>query len=665
MFYKTALVASLIGTAAATPSVKTTVEVTDDDISEFYKDIKSADHPAQVLKSSKAHKKWVKFPEQYQAHAIAVQQGPGTRGLRTEQKVVPHADFFERHAETFGLSEKTSMKGKKSTIVKNTHTVRHSYDQYYEGVKVLTGDYSVTVGAHDGVLHAHGLSFSGMSLRQSTAEIEKIRAKAIDTDAVQAKVKAIILERSAEKFKPKIVDIKSGKNQKLKHAGHKAAAPKHLLHQPHRYGELTEEDIVFKDVNVELVIHPEWLGRGVMDSALAYNVVGSVHVKGQFLAFDACLDVGTLDSRLFIDKTNEFSVSFGDSEVNIYDSPDAETIGGLTWANRAPYDQETTGSVVGDLLVDTTMQTRNLMYSLSGGEYESWSKTNTPLDIVQITDPNFSNAFYDGDRIWFGPGFETDDVIGHEWGHGYTNTMNNLYYYEDSGSLNEAFSDIIGEAVDILNKDTPDTENKRDRDLDVCTNNNPDYGGTDSSYRWLMGEETIIGMLRDMHNPECADHPSHHRSAWYDLYWCFDENDGYGVHTNSGIMNKVFSTLADGGTQRQMQASHYTPKAPKYSKGIGLTKALNLVFDAYADLTQFSDYQDLAVAMESQCELLKTGDIYRPITDRQEVALFKKSMTDKNCRRVRIILKRAYLYDNSVSLEEDCTAFCRWTGLCS
>jgi hypothetical protein len=52
----------------------------------------------------------------------------------------------------------------------------------------------------------------------------------------------------------------------------------------------------------------------------------------------------------------------------------------------------------------------------------------------------------------------TDDVVAHEWTHVYTYYTNNLVYQWQPGALNEAFSDIFGETVDLLNGrglDTP------------------------------------------------------------------------------------------------------------------------------------------------------------------------------------------------------------------
>ena len=61
------------------------------------------------------------------------------------------------------------------------------------------------------------------------------------------------------------------------------------------------------------------------------------------------------------------------------------------------------------------------------------------------------NASWNGAFISFCPGFATDDVTGHEWGHAYTEYMHGLIYEWQSGALNESYSDIWGETIDRIN----------------------------------------------------------------------------------------------------------------------------------------------------------------------------------------------------------------------
>jgi Zn-dependent metalloprotease len=51
----------------------------------------------------------------------------------------------------------------------------------------------------------------------------------------------------------------------------------------------------------------------------------------------------------------------------------------------------------------------------------------------------------------FGMYLTTDDVVAHEWTHIYTYYANGLIYQWQPGALNEAYSDIFGETVDLLN----------------------------------------------------------------------------------------------------------------------------------------------------------------------------------------------------------------------
>ncbi len=59
------------------------------------------------------------------------------------------------------------------------------------------------------------------------------------------------------------------------------------------------------------------------------------------------------------------------------------------------------------------------------------------------------NASWNGNFISFCPGFTTHDVTAHEWGHAYTEYTHDLIYRWQSGALNEAYSDIWGEAFDL------------------------------------------------------------------------------------------------------------------------------------------------------------------------------------------------------------------------
>lgn len=142
----------------------------------------------------------------------------------------------------------------------------------------------------------------------------------------------------------------------------------------------------------------------------------------------------------------------------------------------------------------------------------------------------YDNAYWDAwfGSIFFGSGWAEDDVAAHEYTHGVTTYTSNLLYENASGAMNESFSDMFGEFVDLTNG----------------------HGNDAPAVRWLVGEDLAYGTLRDMRNPPAFDDPDRLGSPLY-IPTASDpnkSNDHGGVHTNSGVSNKLCSLLVDGGT---------------------------------------------------------------------------------------------------------------------
>ena len=81
--------------------------------------------------------------------------------------------------------------------------------------------------------------------------------------------------------------------------------------------------------------------------------------------------------------------------------------------------------------------------------------------ITVNNDPriNCPNANWNGVTTNYCSGVSSDDTVAHEWGHAYTEYTSGLIYQWQSGAMNEAYSDIWGETVDMINdrqNDTPD-----------------------------------------------------------------------------------------------------------------------------------------------------------------------------------------------------------------
>lgn len=134
------------------------------------------------------------------------------------------------------------------------------------------------------------------------------------------------------------------------------------------------------------------------------------------------------------------------------------------------------------------------------------------------------NAYWDGDQAVFYPGMVADDILAHELTHGVTQYESGLIYFGFSGAINESFSDIWGEFVDLTNN---------------AGNDSPEY-------KWLMGEDSAMGAMRSMADPTLYGDPDRLSSPY--LIDPNSSTDNGGVHFNSGIGNKLCYLLTDGGT---------------------------------------------------------------------------------------------------------------------
>ena len=182
----------------------------------------------------------------------------------------------------------------------------------------------------------------------------------------------------------------------------------------------------------------------------------------------------------------------------------------------------------------------------------------------------FPNAFWDGQQLVFGQGYATDDVAAHEFTHAVIDHTSQLFYAYESGAINEAFADIMGEFVDQ-------------------SFNGP---GEDTSKLWLIGEDlplspgSAIHELRDMANPARLGQPATFFGANY--YW--GDNDNGGVHQNSGVANHLAFLIAMGGV---VDADTFP--------GIGLEKSKLLWHRAMHLMPSGGDFRQLGRVLEQSC----------------------------------------------------------------
>ena len=194
------------------------------------------------------------------------------------------------------------------------------------------------------------------------------------------------------------------------------------------------------------------------------------------------------------------------------------------------------------------------------------------------------------------------DVVGHEWGHAVTARASaravvtdpwnpgiltaGLFYAYESGALNEAFSDWLGTAVEHSYDET----------------------------NWTMGEGVLI--LRDLQDPRnpslagvlLADgqtydlrQPDTYNGVGYVMpTGCTPPaQDNCGVHTNSGVPNKMFYLLSAGGTHNDVQV-----------QGIGLPAAMAIAYKANMELwLHDATFQDALAGMLESAVLLHPQDL--------------------------------------------------------
>ncbi|PWK16366.1 M4 family metallopeptidase [Tumebacillus permanentifrigoris] len=182
-----------------------------------------------------------------------------------------------------------------------------------------------------------------------------------------------------------------------------------------------------------------------------------------------------------------------------------------------------------DNVWNTTYQRAGVDAQFYAGQVYDWYKNNVgrnsidnngmSLESLVHYNKNYNNAFWNGTYMVYGDGDGVTfrafsgaiDVIGHELTHGVTEKTSGLIYQDQSGALNESWSDAMGAVIEGRN--------------------------------WLMGEDLCIPgggytAFRSMEDPTIYGDPANMSQ------YVVTTSDNGGVHTNSGIPNKAFYNFA-------------------------------------------------------------------------------------------------------------------------
>jgi bacillolysin/neutral peptidase B len=194
---------------------------------------------------------------------------------------------------------------------------------------------------------------------------------------------------------------------------------------------------------------------------------------------------------------------------------------------------------------------------------------------------NWKNAVWFKQKMWYGQvqnaggGFDSYsrylDVIAHELTHGITETTAALKYLNESGALNESFSDIFGVVVKNLNGPHPDDPGQ---------------------WNWEIGSGLKAGggPLRDLSDPTRTGDPDHMTKYQHKPQW----DDGGGVHTNSNIHNKAAYNVL---TAKDPNGNfHFEPK-----------KAALLYYLTLTRLSAFATFSDVLATLQNVIRSLWAG----------------------------------------------------------
>ena len=157
------------------------------------------------------------------------------------------------------------------------------------------------------------------------------------------------------------------------------------------------------------------------------------------------------------------------------------------------------------------------------------------------------------------------DVVAHEYTHGYTSSSLTMHKYSgNTGAINEAFSDIIGNIIEMS------------------------YGMTDD-LAWAIGENAG-GAIRSQSDPEAYQQPV----SVGGKYYCEPTNLNYdngGVHVNSSLLHQMAYKL--------------------YQQGMSLEEQSLLWMRTIDLLTPLSEYPEVLAAMKLSIDIIGIDPSYK------------------------------------------------------
>ncbi|MCX6549696.1 MAG: M4 family metallopeptidase [Acidobacteria bacterium] len=394
------------------------------------------------------------------------------------------------------------------------------FDQYYDGIRVVGGEL-VRQLEKGQTLSVFGTVYAGISVDSEPA------MRAEDAADIVAELTGVTLP--AARVPDLVVLPRDDGGYALTYRARVMTASDLIIY----YIDAQTGDVVLQYSDLETTVGT---GKGVLDDT---KKVSTTLKNGTYIASDKLRppNINTYDMKGSLTRTNQYlngQILLGDSDF-ASDSDD-------DWTDQAAVDAHAYAGWTYDYYYKRFnrqgLNNRNLaMTSLVHPvKREEWASQ--PSSVLNLY---YLNAFYAGDGVMvYGEGLPPNvtaggmkwnyfsgalDVVAHELTHGVTDYTSGLIYRNESGALNEAFSDIMGASAEFYYQPLGNGYLKAD---------------------YLLGEDLTspLSGFRSMANPQAFGDPDHYSKRY------LGSSDNGGVHTNSGIANQAFYLAVEGGTNR-------------------------------------------------------------------------------------------------------------------
>jgi thermolysin len=398
------------------------------------------------------------------------------------------------------------------------------FDQYYRGVRVWGADLTRQLRDGGQTVSVFGQLYDDIGVDVSpavaAADARAIVSAAMAGGAVATQPELVVLPRAGEAFTL---------------AWRIRAMPAATLDVREYFVDAASGRVVLDYSDVQTQAGVVGLGTGVLGDS---KKVSARPGSGGFLANDALRPPTSLitydlkgDTQRVLDYLNG-RIVLGTSDIAF----DADN----TWTDGAVVDAHTYTGLTYDYLWrrfnrrglnDGNIVTRAIVHPASRNSTVS-ERIDNPLFFANA-------AYYGGGIVVYGVGLPDGvtaggrswthttaaiDLVAHELTHGVTGYTSRLIYLNESGALNESFSDLIGASVEFFFQQ-PGNGNQR-----------ADY---------LVAEDAVKPSgIRSLEDPGAFGHPDHYSKRFTGT------SDNGGVHINSGISNHAFYLAIEGGANR-------------------------------------------------------------------------------------------------------------------